>query len=133
MTDCKIYGQRGVLRTEHLLESLRLLQKFLTERTPLRAHFVSRSGNESASVSGVLLELPPDSLMVGSRAPGAALLSFRIGADCEFEYGRGIEAPESLPESVEAEFESCLTILYPKPSTLPDAIERVYLLEVKAE
>ena len=44
MTDCKIYGQRGVLRTEHLLESLRLLQKFLTERTPLRAHFVSRSG-----------------------------------------------------------------------------------------
>ena len=44
MTDCKIYGQRGVLRTEHLLESLRLLQKFLTERTPLRAHSVSRSG-----------------------------------------------------------------------------------------
>jgi len=95
----EIYSQRGVLRTEHLLESLRLLQKFLTERTPLRAHFVSRSGNVSASVSGVLLELPPDSLMVGSRAPGGALLSFRIGADCEFEYGHGREAPESLQES----------------------------------
>jgi len=133
MTDCKTYSQRGIFRTEHLLESLRLLQKFITERTPLRAHFVSPSGNVSASVSGVLLELPPDSLMVGSRAPGGALLSFRVGADCEFEYGHGREAPESLPESVEAEFESCLTILYPKPSTLPDAIERVYLLEVKAE
>ena len=89
--------------------------------------------NVSASVSGVLLELPPDSLMVGSRAPGAALLSFRIGADCEFEYGQGREAPDPLPESMEAKFEPCLTILYPKPSTLPDAIERVYLLEVKAE
>jgi len=133
MTDCKTYSERGILETERLLESLRLLQKFLTERTPLRAHFVSRSGNVSASVSGVLLELPPDSLMVGSSAPGGALLSFRIGADCEFEYRHGREAPDPLPESMEAKFEPCLTILYPKPSTLPDAIERVYLLEVKAE
>jgi len=132
MTDCKTYSQRGI-ETERFLESLRLLQKFLTERTPLRVHFVSRSGNVSASVSGVLLELPPDSLMVGSGAPDGALLSFRVGADCEFEYGHGREAPESLPESVEARFESCVTLLYPKPSTLPDAIERVYLLEVKAE
>jgi len=133
MTDCKTYSQRGILETDRFLESLRLLQKYLTERTPLRAHFVSRSGNVSASVSGVLLELPPDSLMVGSSAPDGALLSFRVGADCEFEYGQGREAPESLRESLEAKFESCLTILYPKPSTLPDAIERVYLLEVKAE
>ena len=64
-------------------------------------------------------------------APGGALLAFRIGADCEFEYGQGRQAPESLRESVEAKFESCLTILYPKPSTLPDAIERVYLLEAE--
>jgi len=66
MTDCKTYSQPGILETDRFLESLRLLQKYLTERTPLRAHFVSRSGNVSASVSGVLLELPPDSLMVGS-------------------------------------------------------------------
>ena len=93
MTDCKTYSERGVLRTERLLESLRLLQKFLTERTPLRAHFVSRSGNVSASVSGVLLELPPDSLMVGSSAPGGALLSFRVGLTASLSTGTGEKPP----------------------------------------
>jgi hypothetical protein len=107
-------------------EAADLLSKLLTERVPLSAFFVSRSGAR-VSLPGFVDSITHDNgLAISVSGPPIDALRgyinfFPFDRDCEFWYGEKRELPEDLRPRLTTRGESALMFL------LPDSGERLAL------
>ncbi|MBZ5505722.1 MAG: hypothetical protein LAO78_09555 [Acidobacteriia bacterium] len=105
-------------------EAKELLNKWASEKIPVRAVFVARSGHVASALSGTLWGVPPQRVAVKSFSnPDEDFMYFQF-TGCAFEYGDTREAPATLQEYATGKYVSVVTVL------LPDSLERVYLFEL---
>src|SRR6476660_7813583 len=102
-------------------EAKELLTKWASEKIPVRAVFVARSGHVAAALSGTLVGVPPQRVAIKSFSnPDEDFMYFQF-TGCTFEYGDTREAPANVEEYATGKYVSVVTIL------LPDSPERVHL------
>ncbi|HLW52631.1 MAG TPA: hypothetical protein VKW06_07290 [Candidatus Angelobacter sp.] len=108
-------------------EAKQLLDKWATDKSPVRIAHIARSGYLAVAMSGTLWGLPPNDVAVKSFfSPDEDCVTFRF-TGCTFEYGDNREAPAHLRDYAKGKYESVVTILFPESS------ERVYLFELKSK